>query len=217
MTDTRGSQLKRIAGIYDDLAPTWDQRGGLVERLLMGKAIRKHLAAELTDDVLEIGSGTGATLRYVDLQSPGIASFTATDLSPGMLGQLDAGNAKLRLARASADALPFPDATFDVVTCSLVLCTVPDPERALREMSRVCKPGGKLVLLEHVLAKNRLLAALQRRVAPAQVRHMGCHLDRETDRLLRQLGFRMISEERRFFGIFMLSVVLPIGAAAAPA
>jgi ubiquinone/menaquinone biosynthesis C-methylase UbiE len=83
MTDSRRTQLNRVAGIYDDLAPTWDQRQGLVERLLMGSAIRKRLAGELAGDVLEIGSGTGATMRYVDFKDAAITSFTATDLSMG--------------------------------------------------------------------------------------------------------------------------------------
>jgi uncharacterized protein YjiS (DUF1127 family) len=69
-------------------------------------------------------------------------------------------------------------------------------------------------MLEHVLARNRLLAALQKWMAPAQLRHMGCHLDRTTDRLLRDLGFTVVSEYRRFFGIFVLSVVRPIGVGA---
>jgi ubiquinone/menaquinone biosynthesis C-methylase UbiE len=211
MSESRSNQLKRVTEIYDELAPTWDQRAGFVERRLMGSAIREELGSRLHGHVLEIGTGSGATLPYVTFGDTGVTSFVGTDLSLGMMREIKTRSPRLHLARMSADALAFPDATFDVVTCSLTLCTVPDPEVALREMSRVCKPDGEIVLLEHVLARNPVLSWLQRRLAPAQVRHMGCHLDRETDRLLHDMGFRIEFEQRRFFGIFVLSVVRPIG------
>jgi hypothetical protein len=77
-------------------------------------------------------------------------------------------------------------------------------------MARVCRPGGKLVLLEHVRAPNRLIGGVQKIVAPLQVRHLGCHLDRPTDRLVRDLGFAVERDEAWFFGIFHLMVARPV-------
>ena len=210
MPESRSANLRRVASIYDDIAPTWDRQAGLAERWLIGTSIRKALGKQLRGDVLEIGTGSGSTLPYVTFGDSAVQSFTGTDLSPGMLNQIAFPDSRVRLAQMSADRLAFPDQTFDVVTCSLVLCTVPDPERALREMSRVCKSDGRMVLLEHVLARNPLIAWLQRKMSPAQERLLGCHLDRQTDRLVRDLGFELISERRRLFGIFVLSVARPV-------
>ena len=211
MSSSHAAELKRVAEIYDTQAPTWDRTVGFTERLLIGSSIRKHLGSLLHGDVLEIGTGTGATIPYVTFGVGSVTSFTGTDLSAGMLRQVDRKSTSVRLARMSGDSLAFPDNTFDVVTCSLVLCTVPDPERALREMIRVCRDDGRIVLLEHVLAPNRLLAWLQRRMTPAQERRLGCHFDRQTDRLVQDMGFRVISERRRLFDIFLLTELAPPG------
>ncbi|MGC4107760.1 MAG: methyltransferase domain-containing protein, partial [Thermomicrobiales bacterium] len=149
----------RVQAIYDDIAPQWDARQGLVERKLMGEQMRRDLAAALRGRVLELGTGTGATLPFA-IENPAITAFTGTDLSSGMLAQARAKWAALTAVHApfpatfielDATQLPFSDAAFDTVTASLMLCTVPDPAQTLREMARVCTPDGHIVLLEHVL------------------------------------------------------------------
>lgn len=206
------TERDRVATIYDEIAPTWDARQGVVERVLMGEAMRVALADALLGDVLEIGTGTGATFRHLG-NAGRITSLTGTDLSRGMLREArvpaSALDVPVSLAQMEAGALAFGDSTFDTVTTSLMLCTVPDPARALREMARVCRPDGRIVLLEHVRAPNPLIALSQRLLTPVQVRMLGCHLDRPTDRLVRELGFRVEREETRFFGIFHLIVARP--------
>ncbi|MDQ3541290.1 MAG: class I SAM-dependent methyltransferase [Chloroflexota bacterium] len=208
------TERDRVTAIYDEIAPTWDARQGLVERVLMGEAMRAALADALRGEVLEIGTGTGATFRHL-ADSETITSLTGTDLSSGMLKEARVPAAALdvpvSLARMDAGALAFADGTFDTVTTSLMLCTVPDPARALREMARVCRADGQIVLLEHVRARNPLVALLQRMLTPLQVRMLGCHLDRRTDRLVRELGFRVEHEQTRFFGIFHLIIARPPG------
>jgi ubiquinone/menaquinone biosynthesis C-methylase UbiE len=198
----------RVRRIYDDLAPAWDRRVGATERLLMGDDLRRDLGRRLYGDVLEIGAGTGATLRFIDRDR--IGSYTATDPSAGMLAQIlpDAAP-NLTIRQIPAAPLPFPDATFDCVTCSLVLCTVPDPAAAIREMARVCKPDGLVLLLEHVKARNPFIGWVQKKLSPMQERMLGCHLDRTTDRLVRELGFHSTHERRRFFQVFVLTVFSP--------
>ena len=206
-------ELTRVAAIYDDIAPSWDSRQGLVERRLMGQAMRESLARYLTGDVLEIGTGTGATLPFIDPKAATITSVTCTDLSLGMLAEArKAARSRglpVSLVRMNAGSLAFADATFDTVTTSLTLCTVPEPARALREMARVVVPAGRIVLLEHVRARNPLIALSQRALTPLQMRMLGCHLDRPTDRLVRDLGFRVDHEETRFLGVFHLIVARP--------
>jgi len=219
MPDQVNPELDRVRAIYDKIAPTWDRRQGLVERVLMGQHMRASLASELRGDVLEVGTGTGPTLRLL-ADNAKITSFTGVDLSNGMLDVArDVAQGvpfPVELRRMDGGRLDFPDATFDTVTTSLMLCTVPDPDLTLREMARVCKPGGRIVLLEHVRARNPLLIAMQKALTPLQVRMLGCHLDRPTDRLVHDLGFRVERESTRFFRVFRLIVARPPSEGALP-
>lgn len=209
-TSKRSDEVRRVAAIYDRLAPSYDRMEGAVERTLMGRAMRAALGAELHGSVLEIAFGSGRNLPYYD---DAVTGVVGVDLSAGMLAEARRAAAELgrsiALARMDAEHLAFPDATFDTVVTSLALCTVPDPARALREMARVAKPGGRIVLLEHVRSPVPPLAWLQRLLTPLQVRAMGCHLDRATIDLVRTLGFDVLSERRRFFGVFRLVVAMP--------
>ncbi len=212
MTEPHTTELKRVEAIYDDIAPEWDQRQGMVERMLMGQPMRESLAQLLRGDVLEVGTGTGPTLRLL-AGNPRVTSYTGVDLSQGMLDQarkhFDGLPFPVDLRQMNAGQLDFGDASFDTVTASLTLCTVPDPAVALGEMARVCKPDGLIVLLEHVRVRNPILAGMQKVLTPLQVRMLGCHFDRPTDRLVRDLGFRIEHETTRFFGVFHLIAARP--------
>lgn len=212
MTERRNAELQRVEAIYDEIAPEWDRRQGVVERVLLGQPMREELARLLHGDVLEIGAGAGPTLRLL-AGNARVTSYTGVDLSTGMLEQARKHVGDLAfpidLRQMEAGDLAFEDGQFDTVTCSLTLCTVPDPAQVLREMARVCKPDGTIVLLEHVRARNPLVALSQKALAPLQVRMLGCHLDRQTDQLVRELGFRVEHELTRFFGVFHLIVAKP--------
>ncbi len=92
---------------------------------------------------------------------------------------------------------------------SFVLCTTPDPVRALGEMARVCRPEGEVLLLEHGLSSCRLVSRLQRWAAPAHLRRFGCHLDREAEELARRAGLRVREVRRWGWGIVRLVVAGP--------
>jgi ubiquinone/menaquinone biosynthesis C-methylase UbiE len=207
---TRADERRRVAAIYDRLAPDYDRMEGAGERTLMGRSMRAALGAELRGNVLEVAIGNGRNLPYYD---DAVTSVVGVDLSAGMLAEARRAAIKagrpIVLARMDAEHLAFADATFDSVVSSLSLCTVGDPARALREMARVCKPAGRVVLLEHVRSPVLPLAWLQWLLTPLQERAMGCHLDRTTIDLVRTLGFEILSERRRFFGVFRLVVARP--------
>lgn len=149
--------------------------------------------------VLELGVGGGAGLRFYP---PAVTDLVGIDPAPAMLERARARARRLdgrrrglpfrvRLIQASAEALPFADASFDTVVSVLTLCTVPDAARAAAEAHRVLRPGGTLLVLEHVRAPNgRMLAWWQDRMDPIWTRLAGgCHLNRDTSAVLAAAGF----------------------------
>jgi SAM-dependent methyltransferase len=144
--------------------------------------LRRNLLAEARGAVLEIGAGTGLNLPHYPtgldqliLAEPGERIGGHIDLDRGPAG------VPKRLERAPAEELPFADASFDTVVSTLVLCTVTDPERAVAEVARVLRPGGRLLFLEHVRAEPGWRQAMQRRSAgPWASFADGCRCDRET-------------------------------------
>jgi ubiquinone/menaquinone biosynthesis C-methylase UbiE len=203
------SERRRIRHIYDDRAPTYDRRVGAGEKILVGD-FRRAFGAELRGRTLEVAIGSGLNLRFY---SDRVTEAVGVDLSAGML-RVAAARARqldrsIRLIQADAERLPFPAAAFDTVAVSLALCTVPDPAAALTEVARVCRPEGRVVLLEHVVSPVRPLAWLQRLASPHQVRAIGCHFDRDTIGTARRLGFTIESDRARLFGIFRLVVARP--------
>lgn len=207
------NDIERLTRIYDARASHWDQREARAENLMVG-TMRDRLVRELQGDVLDVGMGTGETLRRLQASDVPVTSYTGVDLSTGMLAQAsrysNSSRFPVRLQQANAESLSmFADNTFDTVTGSLVLCTIPDNEAALREMARVVKPSGKIVVIEHVLTTNPLLKGAMKLAAPLQVRAMGCHIDRQTDRIIRNLGFSVEQDHARFAGIFHLIVARP--------
>lgn len=200
---------ERVRRIYDQRAADYDRTVGFGERLLLGD-LRRRFGALLRGRTLEVAVGSGLNLPYY---SDAVTTAVGVDLSGGMLRQARQRAATLRrpvaLAEMDAERLAFPEASFDTVAISMALCTVPDPAAALRELARVCRPEGRIVLLEHVLSPIRPIAFLQRRFSPLQERALGCHLDRRTVDTLRRLGFAVESERRRLFGIFRLVVARP--------
>jgi ubiquinone/menaquinone biosynthesis C-methylase UbiE len=130
------------AGSYDPMMARWDRR------LFAGS--REWACSRAAGEVLEVAVGTGLNLPHY----PADATLTGIDLSDGMLDiarrrAADLGRA-VTLRQGDAQALPFDDASFDTAVCTLGLCAIPDAEAALGEMVRVLRPGGLLVLADHV-------------------------------------------------------------------
>jgi SAM-dependent methyltransferase len=167
-------ESRMVATLYDRSLWLGERRGTATRR--------RELLAEARGEVLEIGAGTGLNLAHYPadldrlvLAEPGIRMGERIDLGRAPEG-LDA-----TLVRAPAEDLPFPDASFDTVVSTLVLCTVADPRRALSEVTRVLRPGGQLLFLEHVGADPGWRRSLQRRSAPAWATFAdGCQCDRPT-------------------------------------
>ena len=188
---------------YDRLAPIYDRLERVMEQRFA--PLRAILWKQVTGPrVLEIGVGTGANMPYY----PPDVEITAVDLSPRMLAQAQATAARLgvavRLREADAQALPFPDASFDTVVTTCVFCSVPDPALGLAEVRRVLRPGGQLLMLEHVRSRQPVLGALMDLVNPLVVRLMGSNINRETVTSIQLAGFVDVQAEDRMLDILKL-------------
>jgi len=151
------------------------ERGGLRE-------LRRETLAGASGRTLEIGAGTGLNS---DLYPPAVTELVLTEPFPPMAAQLRKKTAQLHVratvVEAPAERLPFNDASFDTVALTLVLCTVPDPDAALREIARVLAPGGRFLFLEHVRSEDPALARWQDRLhRPWRALGHGCNCNRDT-------------------------------------
>jgi ubiquinone/menaquinone biosynthesis C-methylase UbiE len=203
------SETERIRHIYDERAATYDQSLGIVERFVTGP-FRREFGALLRGETLEVAIGSGLNLPYY---TAAVMRATGVDLSPKMLsvarGRANELGLPITLLEADAADLPFPDASFDTAAISLALCTIPDPAAALRELARVCRPDGRVVLLEHVRSTALPVATLQRILSPLNERAIGCHLDRQTFELAQSLGFTIDTTRTRLFDSVRLAVARP--------
>lgn len=180
-------KARLFAAIYDKaMAGTEDAGLRDHRQALLGKARGR---------VLEIGAGTGANVPHY---GPEVTDLVFTEPEEPMAKRLRARLARGEVVGAHADRLPFPDDSFDTVVSTLVLCTVPDQDRALAEIRRVLKPEGQLLFIEHVRSHAEKSAKWQDRFTPLwrQVGH-GCHPNRDTASALTRAGFALEMESWR--------------------
>ena len=172
---------------YERLAPVYDLYD-LPMELLVYHRRRRRLLQQATGRALEVGIGTGRNLPHYP---PGVA-LTGIDVAPRMLARTERRARKLgvpvRLSPADVRHLPFPDDAFDTAAATFVFCSVADPVEGLRELGRVVKPDGLILLLEHVRPRNPLLGRLADLLTPL-VRHLfGFALNRQTEENIERAG-----------------------------
>jgi SAM-dependent methyltransferase len=146
------------------------------------RAMRREVLSEARGRTIDLGAGTGANLG---LYPDAVTELVLAEPDPHMLKQLRVKvgekGVDAQLSDASAENLPFAESSFDTAIFTLVLCTVPHPDRALAEAARVLKPGGKLLFLEHVRADDAGLSRWQDRLeGPWRFLADGCHCNRDT-------------------------------------
>jgi len=189
---------------YNRIAPLYDLMEGLIERSRYSKW-REFLWSKVGGThILEVGVGTGKNFPYY----PADAEITAVDFSEKMLERAkDKANkqkVKVHLQQMDVQNLEFEDNTFDTVVASFVFCSVPDPCRGLMEVHRVCKQGGKVVLLEHVVSANRILGWLMNIANPIVVRMAGANINRWTVENVKKGGLAVEQATDLWGGIFKL-------------
>ncbi len=192
-------ETERVRRTYDRIAEQYD-RSDRSERILFGSGVRS-ICGDARGDVLEVAIGSGRSLPYYgdDVRLTGI------DLSNGMLAIARRRAAELGLdvdlRVGDAQALEFPRDSFDTVVCVFAVCTIPDDRRALEEAHRVLRPGGRLLLAEHVRSPNTVVRLLQRLAEPILFRLAGDHLLRDPLDHLAGAGFEPERVERSRLGL----------------
>lgn len=194
------AETARVRAIQGKQAPGYDRQMGFFDRVLF-EGGREWACSRTRGQVLEIAVGTGRNLPYHrdDVTLIGI------ELTPEMLAIATRRAADLGreadLHLGDAQALEFPDASFDSVLCTFALCTIPDDRAAVAEAFRVLRPGGRFLLLEHVRSPVRAVRAVQRLIEPLSVRFEADHLTREPLEHLSAAGFVVDELERSKWGI----------------
>jgi len=193
------SETDRVRQIYDRAAERYD-RAEAWERRLFG-ADARAIVQQAHGEVLEIAVGTGRNLALYR----GGAKVTGIELSDAMLERARRRATEIgldaTLVQGDAQDLPFADASFDTVVCTFSLCTIPDERKALAEARRVLRPGGALLLVEHVRSPNPLVRAIEHVADPIMRRIAGDHLLRDPLDHLDDAGFTIERVERSRWGL----------------
>jgi phosphatidylethanolamine/phosphatidyl-N-methylethanolamine N-methyltransferase len=181
----------RTKSRYNRIAPVYDLMEGIVERFAFRRWRERVWAQVDGNRILEVGVGTGKNLSY----HPGGAQITAVDLSDKMLERAQRRaqelDSKVDLRLMDAQKLAFPDAALDAAVATFVFCSVPDPVLGLRELGRVVRPGGQILLLEHVRVNKPVIGKLMDFLDPFVVRLMGPHINRQTVENVKKAGLEI--------------------------
>lgn len=212
MSDTVTDEGRGIQG-HRWFAAAYDRMMAVSEPRMA--PFRRRLVGEVKGDILEIGAGTGANFAHY----PDDAHVVALEPDPHMLERAqrrleESGKRNIELRLVRAESLPFPDASFDVVISTLVLCTVEDLAGSLEEVRRVLRPGGEFRFIEHVRGDGAL-GTMHDVIKPVwKWCSAGCNPNRRTEHALREAGFEFSDLERRKFAAWMPAIA---GVARVPA
>ncbi|WP_254831274.1 class I SAM-dependent methyltransferase [Haloglomus salinum] len=196
-----------IAGVYADEAEALD-RWRWLDRLFAGR-YRKRQFGDAEGQVLDVACGIGANFRYL----PQPVDLVGIDISPEMLTRAEAELARLDINGAlysmDAETLAFSDNSFDTVISSFSTCTFPDPVKALREMRRVCRGDGRILLLEHGQSDIGPVARLLDWRADAHYEKSGCRLTQRPLQVVSSVGVTVVDVRTEFLDIITCVEAVP--------
>jgi len=194
----------KIQKRYDRIAPYFDGIEAMMEGLFFRSWRKKLWESVDGQHILEVGVGTGKNFDYY----PSGASITAIDFSPKMLEQARSKKHRkqvdVNLELMDVQSLHYASNSFDTVVASFVFCSVPSAMKGLKELHRVCKPGGRVLLLEHVISSRPLLASMMNLLNPLVVSLVGANINRNTVKNVQACGFRKVRVDERSSDIIKL-------------
>jgi ubiquinone/menaquinone biosynthesis C-methylase UbiE len=199
-TTPSAQETSRVRAVQDKHAGGYDREIAFFERILFGGG-RAWVCSQARGRTLELAAGTSRNLPFY----PPDVELTGVELSPQMVALARERASKLGrpadLRLGDVQSLEFEDESFDTVTCTLGFCTIPDTTAAAREAYRVLRPGGQLLMLEHVRSPMRSVRAGQRLLEPLAARFEADHLLREPLDYLPGVGFEIDEVKRSKWGI----------------
>ena len=184
-----------VAGVYEKLASVYDLAFGPTLQPGRVRALQQ-MDIQAGERVLEVGVGTGINLSLY----PKTCRMTGIDFSSSMLEKARervarGGLQQMRLLQMDAADLKFADDSFDIVYAPYLISVVPDPVRVAQEMRRVCRPGGRIIFLNHFLSPNLLVSRVERLISPFTI-HIGFKADLDLPAFLAQSALEPISIEK---------------------
>jgi len=200
-------KTEKIRRRYDRVSGIYDLIEGHMEKSMLGKW-RKEVMDELEGNILEVGVGTGKNIEHY----PKNISVTGIDFSSKMLSKAKERaktlHKDIKLIQMDAQNMDFDDNTFDTIFTTCVFCSVPDPIKGLKEIRRVCKRHGKIVMIEHVRSERKLMGVLMDVFNPIVVGTYGANINRRTIENIRVAGFNNITVTDLFSDIVKKIVVI---------
>jgi ubiquinone/menaquinone biosynthesis C-methylase UbiE len=191
---------ERLRRYWDQHSSGYDREMAFFERVLLADG-RQWVCSQVTGDVLEIAVGTGRNLPFYPPEVP----LTGVEFSPAMLDlarqRAETLGRQVDLRLGDAQALDLPDASFDTIVCTLSLCGIPDEQRAVAEMKRVLRPGGRLLLLDHIAGSAAWVRAIQWLIERITIPLGEEHLLRRPLETVRSAGFVVELSQRSKLGI----------------
>ena len=186
---------RQVKSKYNRFSIFYDLFESPIEWLVFSRW-RKRFLKNITGKVLEIGVGTGKNLSYYNYRK---VKLIGIDLSTGMLEKAkqkaEKNDYPVMLRLGNVEKLPFNSNSFDYIVCTFVLCSVPNPKQAIKEMKRVLQNNGKIIFLEHVKSQNKLIALWQKIHNPVSKFIFGFEINRDTINSIKQSGLKIIKEK----------------------
>ncbi|NBJ68838.1 MULTISPECIES: class I SAM-dependent methyltransferase [Clostridia] len=196
-TNTIKRRYNRISGVFD-----------MMDNMIKNDW-RKELIQQAEGKVLEVGVGTGKNLEYY----PNKTEVIGIDFSPGMLKRArekaELLARSVQLLEMDAQKLDFPDNTFDTVVSTCVFCSVPDPVQGLKEIKRVTKPTGKILMLEHMRSEHPVIGKIMDVLNPIGLHIVGANINRRTNDNIQNAGLKINQQELLMSDIVKKLVISP--------